>query len=145
MVLLQLGRCISKTDLASCRSNLFQFPGVLWGLLSAHPMANQNAPCSLFTATALWRGQVPGVQGRVAESQGHGWSEVTSLGSTARRHPLVCFLLEEEAELTSVFQAGSQIGIILVFPAENWWVLAKLKFSTWKFLFFMAVAFRIKN
>lgn len=70
------------------------------------------------------------VQGRVAESQGHGWSEVTSLGSTARRHPLVCFLLEEEAELTSVFQAGSQIGIILVFPAENWWVLAKLKFST---------------
>lgn len=70
-----------------------------------------------------------GVRGRAAESQGQGWSEVTSLGSTAGRLPLVCFLLEEEVELTSVFQAGSQTGIILTFPVENWWVLAKLKFS----------------
>lgn len=51
----------------------------------------------------------------MAESQGHGWSEVTFLGSSARRHPLVCFLLEKEMELTSVFQAGSQTGIILMF------------------------------
>lgn len=70
-----------------------------------------------------------------AESQGHGWSEVTSLGSAARRLSLACCLLEEEVKLTRVFQAGSQTAIILMFPAENRWFLAKLKFSMWKFLF----------
>lgn len=70
-----------------------------------------------------------GVQGRAAESQVHRWSEVTSLGSAARRLPLVCFLLDREAKLTSIFQAGSQTGIILMFPVENRSFLAKLKFS----------------
>lgn len=51
----------------------------------------------------------------MAESQGHQWSEVTSLGSRARRLPLVCFLLDKETKLTSIFQAGSQTGIILRF------------------------------
>ena len=76
-----------------------------------------------------------GLQGRAAESQGHGWSEVTSLASTARRLPLVCFLLEEKAELTSVFQASSQTGIILLFPVENRWFFGKTEISHVKFLF----------
>lgn len=100
------------------------------------PRATEEATCSALIPQGQKAGERPsirvlgkGVRGRAAESQGHGWSEVTSLGSAARRLPLVCFLLEEEVELTSVFQAGSQTGIILMFPAENRCFLAKLKFS----------------
>lgn len=128
---MELGRCSSKTDLASCRELLVAVPWCALGSLkcTSHEQPKRALCLSQPTATAV-RGWVPRVQGRVAASQGHGWTEVTSLGSTARRHPLVCFLLEEEAELTSLFQAGSQLGIISVFPVENQWVLAKLNFST---------------
>lgn len=50
--------------------------------------------------------------GMEAESRGHGWSEVTALGSAAGRLSLACSLLEEKAKLTGVFQAGSQPAII---------------------------------
>lgn len=133
MILLLLGRSISEAALA-LHGELFALVprSALGSLSSAHPKSRRRA--------LIFQGQkagerlnYPSARGRsvrhTAESQGHGWSEVTSLGSAARRLPLVSVLLEEEVELTSVFQAGSQTGIILMFPAENRCFLAKLKFS----------------
>lgn len=74
------------------------------------PRATKEATCSALIPQGQKAGESPtvwvlgkGVRGKVAESQGHRWSEVTSLGSTARRLPLDCFLLEEESRVDKCF------------------------------------------
>lgn len=98
---------------------------MLWGLsLVCTPKAAEEAACSALLPQSQRAGARLSVGVRGAGAPGaaaqtwrtDGVRSLLSLGTAAGRIPSVCLPLEEEAELTSVFQAGSQAGIIFMFP-----------------------------
>lgn len=134
MILLLLGRSISKAAPALCRGLFALVPRCALGSVSsAHPKSTWRGSLLRSASPEPKAGVRLSVGGRAAGAPG---AAPETRGADGVRSLLsLCLPLEEEAESTSVFQAGSQAGIIFMFPAENRWFLAKRKFSMWKFLF----------